>query len=279
MDDPGNVVAEAVAQQRADEMSAVPQPDTAHGVRNLLDAVQPPAMPETGRGMRDAGMPDHGRFAEPDASASMAPLATGHERIGGRIESRQLEAGIESAPAGFLQPAPVKSPAKSPAAAQPSPVHGAEDVPDWAVKDGDGLLEQERRKVAKLRLPESVDLQNVASQGPDSGFEAVAAAPASQVATEVTSTPGVAEYSTPTQQEAAIQGSVGSRPVTPAPAAVDVSPARRSGLGHGATLNAGPQVHIGHIDIVVLAPEQARPQQPPLSASADLASRHYLRRL
>ncbi len=275
MDDPGNVVAEAVAQQRADEMRAVPQPDTAHGVRNLLGAVQPPAMPETGRGMRDAGVPDHGRLAGPDASVSMAPLATEHERVGGRIESRQLGTGIESAPAGFLRPAL----AKSPAAAQPSPVHGAEAVPDLAVKDGDGLLEQERRKVAKLRLPESVDLQNVASQRPDTGFEAVAAALASQVATEVTSTPSVAEYSTPAQQEAAIQGSVGSRPVTPAPAAMDVSPARRSELGHGATLNAGPEVHIGHIDIVVLAPEQARQQQPPLPASADLASRHYLRRL
>lgn len=270
MDDPGNVVAEAVAQQGADEMSAVPQPDMAHGVRNLLGAVQPPAMPETGRGMRDAGMPDHGRLAEPDASASMAPLAAEHERIGGRIESRHLEAGIEPEPAGLLRPAP----AKFPAAAQPSPVHGAEDVPDLAVKAGDGPLEQERRKVAKLRLPESVDLQLVASQGPDAGFEAAAGAPVN-VAPPA---PGAAENPSAEQQDAAIQGRVESRPVTPAPAAMDVSPARRSGLGQGATLNAGPQVHIGHIDIVVLAPEQAaRPVQPP--ASADLASRHYLRRL
>lgn len=73
--------------------------------------------------------------------------------------------------------------------------------------------------------------------------------------------------------------SIVSRPVMPAPAAMDVPPARDPAPGRAAAPDAGPQVHIGHIDIVVLAPEQARPQQLPLSASADLASRHYLRRL
>lgn len=43
--------------------------------------------------------------------------------------------------------------------------------------------------------------------------------------------------------------------------------------------DSGPQIHIGHIDIVVLAPEPARANQAAPSAASDLANRHYLRRL
>lgn len=270
MDGPGNIVAEAAAQRRADEMRAVPQPDTAHGVRNLLDAVQPPAMPETGRGMRDAGMPDHGRLAEPDASASMAPLASEHERIGGRIEPRHLEASIEPEPAGFLRPAL----AGTATTAQPSPAHGTEAVPQPAVQPGGGRGERERQPVAMPRQAAAA-VQRVAAERAGTGVEAAAGAPVNVAP----SAPGAAENPSAEQREAAMADSIVSRPVMPAPAAMDVPPARDPAPGRAAAPDAGPQVHIGHIDIVVLAPEQARPQQLPLSASADLASRHYLRRL
>lgn len=275
LDDPGHVVTEAHPQYQAEEMAAAPRPDARQGARNPDGAVQPPAITDSGRSGREAVVAARGRVAEPDSLTSVASLGTGGKQIGSRIEPQNPQVQIEAEPAGLLRPAMAEAIALTQRAA---PGRGAVAVPDLAVKAGDGYVEQEQRQVAMPRQPVGIDLQLVAPQRADAGVEAVAAAPASRVATEAASPPGIAEYSTLAQQEAAIQGSVESRPVTPAPAAMDVSPARRPGPGQGATLNTGPQVHIGHIDIVVLAPEQAaRPLQPP--ASADLASRHYLRRL
>ncbi|MDP1896971.1 MAG: hypothetical protein Q8K43_03700 [Sulfurimicrobium sp.] len=275
LDDPGHVVTETLPQQRAGAVRAAPQPVSAHEVWNLDAAAPPPAMPETGSGTQDAGIPEHGVLAEPDASASMVPLATENERIGAHLGPRHREAHIDLEHEGYLRPAL----AKSPAAVQPSPVHGAEDGADFAVKARDGRLEQKLRKVAMLRQAEDADLQLVAPQRPVAGFETVTGIPASQPETEAISPADVADGATPARQEAAILGSVASRPAASAPAAIDLAPARRPGQSQGAAMNAGPQVHIGHIDIVVLAPEPARPIQPSVSASADLVSRHYLRRL
>jgi hypothetical protein len=74
--------------------------------------------------------------------------------------------------------------------------------------------------------------------------------------------------------------SVESRLATPAPAATEIPPGPRLlDVRQATAADSGPRVHIGRIDIVVLAPEPARHAQPSMTAPADLANRLYLRRL
>ena len=253
--DPGSVVTEAMPQQRGgDDATASSRRDAGHEIRNFNDAVQPAVLPTAapGREEQDVVAPDHGVVAEPGSLVSVAPRV---------MEGKQ----IEPAQAAFLHRAMAGAVA---ATGQSLPVARAVAVTDTARMAGDGSVEQEQRQVAMPRQPEGVDLQLVAPQRADAGVETAAG-----VSIGVAETPPVAP------QEPAMTGSVESWPVTPAPAATDASHVRRSDLHQGAALNAGPQVHIGQIDIVVLAPEPARPFQPPVSASTDLANRHYLRRL
>jgi len=67
------------------------------------------------------------------------------------------------------------------------------------------------------------------------------------------------------------------------PAMDGPSPAKGSTKGSGPSgpeaAGNGPRVHIGRIDIVVLAPEQTPAPQPAEFPARDLASRSYLRRL
>lgn len=273
LDDPGHVVAEALPQYQAEEMATAPRPDASHGARSLDDSVQPAAMPDPGRNKRDAVVPARGMVAEPDSLASVASLATVGKRMGPRIEPQNLQEHIEAEPARFLHPAATAG--ASAMTRKPASDSQATAGPEPAVQ-AEGRR-AERKQAALPRRTEEAGLQPVAPQYAGAGDEAIAGAPASHAATGAASPQGVADDSPLARQEAAILGSVESRPVTPAPAAIDLSPVRRPGQSQGSA--AGPQVHIGHIDIVVLAPEPARPLQQPLSAPADLASRHYLRRL
>lgn len=269
--DPGLDMNEAAPQHRVEELAAAPRTDASQGMANSGDTLQPPDMPGAGPNEKLAVAPDHGMVAKP---VSVAPLATGGEPIGARIEPRHQEAHFEPEPAGLLRPAL----AEAPVAAQPFPAHGADAAPEPGAQDGGRRAEQERRRAAVRQRPEEADLQLVAPQSAEAGFAAINGVAVIHAATEARSLQDVAEEAPPARQEAMAAG-FASRPAASAPVAIDLTPVRCPAPGHAAASNAGPQVHIGHIDIVVLAPEQARPQQPPVSASADVASRHYLRRL
>lgn len=52
-----------------------------------------------------------------------------------------------------------------------------------------------------------------------------------------------------------------------------------SATPRAAAASSEPRVHIGRVDVVVMAPEPPRPTQQAVASSADLASRLYLRRL
>jgi hypothetical protein len=237
-------------------------------------------LPATGPGQNgnNAVAPGHDLLAGPGSSAPVAPHETGGVQAGLRTTARSLEKKIEPEQGGAFPHALSESDAST-TLRQPAPGNGLVAAPDAALNAGGGRAAQTRQQAAHAKQPEGAILKLALPEREDAGAGAAKGTPDLRTEIRAELPQEVADIPSPAQQNPAHADSVESRAVTPPPAAIDVSPVRRAEGGHAAASNTGPQVHIGHIDIVVLAPEPARPFQPAASASADLASRHYLRRL
>ncbi len=297
--DPGNVVAEggvslkggnvAAASSLPDAGGAVDGQYARQGGNVAATAPHPEAAPDArgagvvgllatapGQSGNSAVAPGHEALAGLDSSASIAPHAAGGVQAGLRSAAWSLEKQIEP------EPAELSSHALSDASAslrRPAPGNGLAAVPDPALSAEGGRAAQTRQQAAHAKQPEGAILKLALPEREDAGAGAAKGAPDLRAEIRAELPQEVADIPSPAPQNPAHADSVESRLVTPPPAAIDVSPVRRAEGGHDPASNTGPQVHIGHIDIVVLAPEPARPFQPASSASADLASRHYLRRL
>lgn len=223
--------------------------------------------------------------AHPGGSPVDVSISQG-ESIAGTISPMLALAGLTQA---SVRPRPTEKATACAvdAVAHPSPERDQQQTVAAAIQSSPGRTEE-------MHQPEAAQLAPTESGAMVTGEEpAVAFATLAQ--TRGRGDPEIPNHSdTPTQQHRAADA---ERPapisdasvqdpsvqyVTPSQAAVEENPELRIWSREQASPRhkvSEPQVHIGRVDIVVLAAEPPRQGQVPTSTGADLASRLYLRRL